>query len=57
MYRVELLSGKVYFVKAVRFETDNRRVYFINAKDHVVRSWLWSNVWSFERVEECGKVR
>lgn len=50
IYRVELMSGKVWFVKCDKVEVDGRRVCFLTLDNHVVRSWLVVNVLSWKEV-------
>ena len=47
-YRVELQDGRVWLVKCDKVQVDGRRVYFLSSEDRIIRSWLLTNVESWE---------
>lgn len=51
LVRVELKDGRVWFIKCDRIEVDGRRVYFVSSDGRIVRSWLLTNVSSWDKVK------
>ena len=49
-YRVELADGRTWFVKCDKVQVDGRRVYFLTSEDRIIRSWLLTNVETWEAV-------
>jgi len=50
LFRVELKTGKVYFVKCDFWENDGRRIIFRKSSGVIIRSWPLDKVWGWEEV-------